>query len=171
MAEQDSRIKKVLLKDFDKGLVTNVTNEALKDKEFPLLKNWDTNNRGGFVRRLGYENIMPTPAIEGTQQGYIQFIAKPYGLSNLEKLFDFGSHITPKETEVAQETKLLAVNGKLYMVENDISGNGELKVDNVFQPDKDGWGRTISIDTVADTEMKIENNSTGELVVNVISEA
>ena len=168
MAMQEERIKKLILKDFDKGLVSNVTNEALEDKEFPLLKNWDTNNRGGYVRRLGYGDIMPSPAIEGTQQGYIQFIAKPYGILDLDQLFDFGNHITPKETETAQETKLLAVSGKLYLAENDITGIGEIKTESIFKPELINWEKTIALDTSDDT-ISLENDSTGALVINFTS--
>ena len=161
MATIESKIKNATLKGFDKGLVSNVTNEALKDKEFPILKNWDTDNRGGFVRRLGYKNIMPNPSIDGVQQGYIQFIAKPYGIEDIDQLFNFENHLTPKETETALETRLLAVSGKLYLVETSEKTTEVFKTSDVFIPEKRGWIKEITFSNV--DELEVSNDSFGKL--------
>ena len=91
------------LNQFRGGLITNVSNDALQDEEFPLLENVDFDNRGALVRRLGYSDITPTveslqkkyPTLTqqeiesrfneqnfiGNQQGYFRLISKPYTIT------------------------------------------------------------------------------------------
>ena len=171
MADENQGLKKIDFKNYDKGLVSNVTNEALDDKELPILKNFDTNNRGGLVRRLGYRDIMPDDEVfDGVQQGYINFVAKPYSIEDYDMLFSFDKHVSPKETETAQSAKLLAVDGELLLVETNISGPGELKISTVFIPEDRNFTRDITFDNLTDSII-IENNSFGKLVIKVDSEA
>lgn len=173
MADDNKGLKIVGINRFDKGLVTNVTNEALDDQALPFMKNFDFDNRLGLVRRLGYKNIMPDIStytnFEGTQQGYFQFIGKPYGIDDLDQLFQFENHIKPKETETVQNVKLLAVSGKLYLVENNITGVGEVKESSIFIPENINWSRSLSMGSLDDTT--INNNVSGNLILKVVSGA
>ena len=95
-----AEMREFSLDQFKGGLVTNVSNDALGDEEFPILQNVDFDNRAALIRRIGYSDITPTvdslvekypeltreqieerfkeQAFVGFQQGYFRLTAKPY---------------------------------------------------------------------------------------------
>lgn len=158
-------LPKVVIKDFSKGLVTNVRNEKMADNEFPILKNWDFETRGGITRRLGFADIKNSnTAFNGNLQGYIRFIAKPYRLKDLGNLFDFNAHSVPLETDPTQEFILLAVNGKLKLHEKVSTSLGTtIATFDKFEPKNLGWDETVIVDP--DEALILTNNSNGDLNV------
>jgi|GEM_PF-2671663 len=122
------------LNSFRGGLVTNVSNDALANEEFPILENVDFDNRASLIRRLGYKNIVPTieslerkypflstseiesrynaNVFNGRHQGYLRLIGRPY---TSDDLYDFGNHSLPLFNARKFETRLSAVDGALYI--------------------------------------------------------
>ena len=128
----NEKLQEFYLPEFRGGLVTNVSNDALGNEEFPLLENVDYDNRAALIRRLGYKDVTPTveslqqkypdltkeeiearfneEAFVGFQQGYFRFTAKPYeaqGSANYD--------LTPTFTNSNQTRN--EVTGELYDVQ------------------------------------------------------
>jgi hypothetical protein len=161
MAE-NSRFKKATIQDFSKGLVSNYGNRSLSDKQFPLMKNVDLNRRGSLVRRLGYKDIMPDLVPDGKVQAYIDFSARPYSIDEVSQQFQFQNHTSPKETDLAINSKLIAIDGKIYLVDLDTAISYDYRPSFNFNPVKRNWQQEFL--TSEDGSFETFNNELGEWV-------
>lgn len=162
-------MKQVEIKDFGRGLVTNIRSEQMANNEFPLLKNWDFETRNTLSRRLGYESIKPGAIPAGKLQGYYEFYARPYRAKSMAKLFDFTTHMSPLGTDPVQKFKILAVSGKIHILEVESVEHGTQAVTadtDYFVPENYGWTETV-VAEATNSSVQLGVNSVGQLEINL----
>jgi hypothetical protein len=84
-------------------------------------------------------------------------------------MFDFTTHLSPIETDDAQKMKLLAVAGKLYILEvEDISAASTSDVENAeqFLPEEYGWDEVIVAEAPNRSVLK-KTNALGQLEIDL----